>query len=115
MVKWSHAHGQLWRAVATQRAFLFVKGPAGWAKAIIADSRYDDEILAEGDEDDAIQDKIGSAKDGSRIWKLHEAEDNSKLIPLSGQATVEHEAQSWANLWCEDKPYGRLADCPTMC
>ena len=83
---------------ATKRAFAFVRGPAGWAHSPIGTQAEEDSIPFESDqtEDDASG---GGACECPAIWT-----GKGTDRPLSEQAAVELEANSWASLWNEGRP-----------
>ena len=86
----------------SKRAFLFVKGAAGWTRSPVAEDAYNDEI-PDGQ-------ASADSQSGARRWAPDAA--TAAPVPLCDQAAVEQEADQWAVLWAEGSQY--MADTSLM-
>ena len=95
--QWLHGDvpaGALRGQQPTKRAFLFVRGAAGWSRSPTGQAEdFDEDIPAEGDDIDAHTDEPPTS---ARLWSA-----TCSRTPLSDQAAVELEANKWASQWSE--------------
>ena len=93
----------------TKRAFLYVKGTAGWLRSPIGTMRQNDEVP---DEDTLEQYDDLDGTDGHKLapsilrwYPPGTINVDNRPIPLNDQAAIEHEAGGWAALWAEGRGY----------
>ena len=114
-----HVRAKAWRDRLTRKisargrcpskaAFSWVRGPVSWVPNPTGLESDNDSGPAEHDWDIEFSTlpENASALERSRIWSIT---DHASVAPLSDQATVEREAQSWAELWEEHNEYRSLA------
>ena len=89
----------------------WVKGTAGWRQSPVGDMRLNDKVPEEDEE------LVPSEQLDGQALVPSTCDLDSKLVPLSDQAAVDKEADTWAVLWQETARYEHPSfpgDCEAM-